>query len=47
MLHLLVMVNLTLAVDHDLLHRDRVRAAEEGTSVNAVVRELLLSLIHI
>ena len=35
------MVNLTLAVDHDLLHRARVRAAEEGTSVNAVVRELL------
>ena len=35
------MVNLTLAVDHDLLHRARVRAAEEGTSVNAVVRDFL------
>ena len=35
------MTNLTLAVDHDLLHRARVRAAEEGTSVNAVVRDLL------
>ena len=40
-LHLYFMTNLTLAVDHDLLHRARVRAAEEGTSVNAVVRELL------
>ena len=28
-------------MDHDLLHRARVRAAEEGTSVNAVVRDLL------
>ncbi len=37
------MANLTLAVDHDLLHRARVRAAEEGTSVNAVVRDLLLA----
>lgn len=37
----IVMANLTLAVDHDLLHRARVRAAEEGTSVNAVVRDLL------
>ena len=40
-LHIQVMANLTLAVDHDLLHRARVRAAEEGTSVNAVVRDLL------
>ena len=37
------MVNLTLAVDDDLLRRARIRAAEEGTSVNAVVRELLAS----
>ena len=35
------MANLTLAVDDDLLHRARVRAADQGTSVNAVVRELL------
>ncbi len=35
------MANLTLAVDDDLLHRARVRAAGEGTSVNAVVRDLL------
>lgn len=31
-------VNLTLAIDEDLLRRARIRALEEGTSVNAVVR---------
>ncbi len=35
--------NLTLAIDDDLLHRARVRAAEQGTSVNAVVRDLLVA----
>jgi plasmid stability protein len=35
------MANLTLALDDDLLHRARIRAATDGTSVNAVVRELL------
>ncbi len=30
--------NLTIAVDDDLLRRARVRAATEGTSVNAVLR---------
>ena len=35
------MGNLTLAIDEDLLRRARVRAADQGTSVNAVVRELL------
>ncbi|MEE3276043.1 MAG: ribbon-helix-helix protein, CopG family [Actinomycetota bacterium] len=35
------MANLTLAVDEDLLRRARVRAAEQGTSVNAIVRDLL------
>ncbi|MEE2768654.1 MAG: hypothetical protein VX833_05520 [Actinomycetota bacterium] len=35
------MANLTLALDDDLLRRARVRAAEQGTSVNAVVRDLL------
>ena len=35
------MVNLTLAIDGDLLRRARVRAAGQDTSVNAVVRELL------
>ena len=36
------MGNLTLAIDGDLLHRARVRAVAQGTSVNAVVRELLV-----
>ena len=35
------MANLTLAIDEDLLRRARVRAADQDTSVNAVVRELL------
>lgn len=35
------MSNLTLAIDEDLLRRARVRATEQGTSVNAVVRDLL------
>ena len=35
------MANLTLAIDEDLLRRARVRAADQRTSVNAVVRELL------
>lgn len=33
--------NLTISVDDDLLQRARVRAAEQGTSVNAVLREEL------
>ena len=37
------MANLTLAIDDDLLHRARGRAAEQGTSVNAVVRDLLVA----
>lgn len=35
------MANLTIAVDDELLRRARVRAAEQGTSVNAVLRERL------
>tara|TARA_B110000438_G_scaffold287823_1_gene320574 strand:- start:958 stop:1182 length:225 start_codon:yes stop_codon:yes gene_type:complete len=35
------MANLTLSINNDLLHRARVRAAEQGTSVNAVVRNLI------
>ena len=35
------MANLTLAIDDALLRRARIRALEHGTSVNAVVRELL------
>ena len=35
------MANLTIAVPDDLLHRARVRAAQEGTSVNQLLRETL------
>lgn len=35
------MANLTITVDDDLLRRARVRAAEQGTSVNAVLRDEL------
>jgi plasmid stability protein len=33
--------NLTLSIDDDLLRSARIRALEQGTSVNAVVREYL------
>ena len=35
------MANLTISVDEDLLRRARVRAAQLGTSVNAVLRDHL------
>jgi plasmid stability protein len=35
------MANLTITIDDDLLRRARVRAAELGTSVNAVLREYM------
>jgi len=35
------MSNLTLTVEERLLRRARLRALEQGTSVNAVVREFL------
>jgi plasmid stability protein len=35
------MANLTIAVDDDLLQKARIRAAELGTSVNAVLRDYL------
>lgn len=35
------MTNLTLAVDEDVLRRARIRALEQGTSVNALLREYL------
>ncbi len=38
-----LVANLTIAIDDDVLHRARVRAAEQGTSVNAVLREQLIS----
>lgn len=36
-------MNLTIAVDDDVLRRARIRALEEGTSVNAVLRQHLES----
>jgi plasmid stability protein len=33
--------NLTLSIDDDLLRTARIRALEQGTSVNAVVRDYL------
>ena len=35
------MANVTLSIDDVLLRRARVRAAEQGTSVNAVIRREL------
>lgn len=35
------MANLTITVEDDVLRRARIRAAELGTSVNAVLREHL------
>ncbi len=35
------MANLTLVVDEDVLQRARVRALQQGTSVNALVRAYL------
>lgn len=37
------MGNVTLTIDDDLLRRARLRALNDGTSVNAVVREYLQS----
>ena len=35
------MANLTLVVDEDVLRRARIRALQQGTSVNALVRAYL------
>ena len=37
------MTNLTIAVDEDVLRRARIRALEEGSSVNALLREYLIA----
>lgn len=36
-------MNLTITVDDELLRRARIRALSQGTSVNAVLREFLIS----
>jgi len=38
------MTNLTLTIDEELLKRARIRALEQDTSVNALVREYLEAL---
>ncbi|MGH3480782.1 MAG: hypothetical protein ACRDQD_28625 [Nocardioidaceae bacterium] len=38
------MANLTLVVDEDVLRRARIRALEQGTSVNALVRAYLAGI---
>jgi plasmid stability protein len=35
------MANLTITIDDDLLRQARIRALEQGTSVNALLREYL------
>jgi len=35
------MANVTIAIDRTILHRARVRATEQGTSVNALVAAYL------
>ncbi len=37
------MANLTIAVDDEVLRRARIRALEQGTSVNAILRGYLES----
>jgi len=37
------LVNVTLSIDEETLKRARIRALEQGTSVNAVVRSFLES----
>jgi hypothetical protein len=37
------LANLTLTIDEEVLKKARIRALEEGTSVNALVREYLES----
>ena len=36
-----VMANLTITIDDDLLRKARIRALEQGTSVNAILRDYL------
>lgn len=39
------MASLTLSIDEQLLKRARIRALEQDTSVNALVRDYLRSLV--
>lgn len=35
------MANLTISIEEDVVRRARIRALEQGTSVNAVLRQML------
>ncbi|MEA2694326.1 MAG: hypothetical protein QOJ16_3713 [Acidobacteriota bacterium] len=35
------MANLTITIDDEILHRARVRATEQNTSVNSILRDYL------
>jgi plasmid stability protein len=39
----MIMTNLTITVDDDVLRRARIRALEQGTSVNAILRDFLVA----
>jgi len=39
------MSNLTITLDEHLLRQARIRALEQGTSVNAVLREFLVAYV--
>ncbi len=41
------MANLTIALDDELLKQARIRAVEQDTSVNAVLREYLSSYVGV
>jgi hypothetical protein len=38
------MANVTISIDGELLKRARIRAIEQGTSVNGLIREYLMTL---
>jgi len=38
------MANVTISIDGELLKRARIRAIEQGTSVNGLIREFLMTL---
>lgn len=39
------MANLTIAIDEEVLRKARIRALEQGTSVNALLREYLITFV--
>jgi len=40
------MANLTLAIDDKLLHEARIKALEQGTSVNEICRQAIERLVN-